>query len=144
MRPVYYVQLNGDVSLGVNPDSEQQQQQQTYGPAADVARLFFDAAWAAQLKKRGVEGLVFPREIVWLSGAPGAGKGSVSGFLMQVGWPWRFRLRDRLRYPFTLTAATGGGLRYAASCVISYRFISVCSPLLAAFPSPGARYPHRV
>lgn len=31
----------------------------------------------------GIENMVFPREVVWLSGAPGAGKGTMNGFIMK-------------------------------------------------------------
>lgn len=41
------------------------------------SRSLFDQAWAAQIAKRGgIEKLIFPAQIIFLTGAPGAGKGT--------------------------------------------------------------------
>lgn len=40
------------------------------------ARAIFDAAWAALAAKHGADKLMFPRELIFLTGAPGAGKGT--------------------------------------------------------------------
>jgi adenylate kinase len=45
-------------------------------------RLFSEAI-DRLIAKHGVEGLTFPREIMWLGGAPGAGKGSQTPFILQ-------------------------------------------------------------
>ena len=45
------------------------------------ATFIFDSCWEEQFKKRGTSGMVLPREIVWLAGAPGAGKGTMAGFI---------------------------------------------------------------
>ncbi|HEY3787455.1 MAG TPA: nucleoside monophosphate kinase, partial [Urbifossiella sp.] len=40
------------------------------------AHLIFSAVWDDLLEKCGKEKLRFPREFIWLGGAPGAGKGT--------------------------------------------------------------------
>ena len=47
------------------------------------ARKIMDAAWSALVKELGEGALVFPSEIFWLNGAPGAGKGTQTRFLME-------------------------------------------------------------
>jgi len=46
------------------------------------AQLIFNATWAGLEQDFGRENLRFPREIVWLNGAPGSGKGTQTRFLM--------------------------------------------------------------
>jgi adenylate kinase len=41
-----------------------------------------DSAWSSIIKDLGKGALVFPREIFWLNGAPGAGKGTQTNFIM--------------------------------------------------------------
>jgi adenylate kinase len=45
------------------------------------ARQLFEDVWAEIAGAVPIEQLVFPREIVWLTGAPGAGKGTLSGVI---------------------------------------------------------------
>eukprot|EP01138_Halocafeteria_seosinensis_P003609 gb/GECG01003688.1/.p1 GENE.gb/GECG01003688.1/~~gb/GECG01003688.1/.p1 ORF type:complete len:512 (+),score=81.90 gb/GECG01003688.1/:1-1536(+) len=45
--------------------------------------LIFDLAWRNLEKQYGLENMVFPKEVIWLSGAPGAGKGTISSFVMK-------------------------------------------------------------
>lgn len=47
------------------------------------AQLIFDSVWAELEDERGRENLTFPREIFWLNGAPGAGKGTQTRFIME-------------------------------------------------------------
>ncbi len=47
------------------------------------AQIIFDAIWNDLEKKYGRENLSFPREIFWLNGAPGAGKGTNTRFIMK-------------------------------------------------------------
>ena len=47
------------------------------------ARKIMDAAWSALVNELGEGALVFPREIFWLNGAPGAGKGTQTRYIMQ-------------------------------------------------------------
>ena len=47
------------------------------------AQLIFNSVWDALVVKHGEENLVFPREIFWLNGAPGAGKGTQTRFIME-------------------------------------------------------------
>lgn len=47
------------------------------------AKLIFDAVWADLEQEIGLENLCFPRDIYWLNGAPGAGKGTQTRFIME-------------------------------------------------------------
>jgi adenylate kinase len=47
------------------------------------ARTIMEGAWSSILKELGEGALVFPREIFWLNGAPGAGKGTQTDFIMK-------------------------------------------------------------
>jgi adenylate kinase len=46
------------------------------------AQLIFNSVWSELLEDFGEEDLSFPREIFWLNGAPGAGKGTQTRFIM--------------------------------------------------------------
>src|SRR5687768_14868247 len=47
------------------------------------AHLIFSAVWDDLVQKRGSDNLRFPREFIWLGGAPGAGKGTNTPFIMK-------------------------------------------------------------
>jgi hypothetical protein len=47
------------------------------------AQLIFNDAWNELVEEVGEETLDFPREIFWLNGAPGAGKGTQTQFIME-------------------------------------------------------------
>ena len=47
------------------------------------AQLIFNSAWSDLVADFGEENLEFPREIFWLNGAPGAGKGTQTRFIME-------------------------------------------------------------
>lgn len=47
------------------------------------ANLIFHSVWAEIEKEFGWERLRFPKEILWLNGAPGAGKGTQTRFIME-------------------------------------------------------------
>ncbi|HCJ12102.1 MAG: adenylate kinase [Verrucomicrobia bacterium GWF2_51_19] len=47
------------------------------------AQLIFDSVWADIEREYDLEKLVFPKEIFWLNGAPGAGKGTNTRFIIQ-------------------------------------------------------------
>jgi len=47
------------------------------------AQFIFNSVWMALQKEFGEEALCFPKEIFWLNGAPGAGKGTNTDFIMQ-------------------------------------------------------------
>ncbi len=47
------------------------------------AQLIFNSVWASLEQGVGEEQLRFPKEIFWLNGAPGAGKGTNTNFIMQ-------------------------------------------------------------
>jgi adenylate kinase len=48
------------------------------------AYLIFGAVWADLLEQHGSDSLRFPREFIWLGGAPGAGKGTNTPFIAQT------------------------------------------------------------
>jgi adenylate kinase len=48
------------------------------------ATLIFSAVWAELLQRHGREHLSFPREVIWLGGAPGAGKGTNTAFIART------------------------------------------------------------
>ena len=45
------------------------------------AQLIFSAVWDDLVEKHGRDNLRFPREVIWLGGAPGAGKGTNTPFI---------------------------------------------------------------
>ena len=47
------------------------------------AQLIFQTVWHELEQELGSENLKFPAEIFWLNGAPGAGKGTQTEFIMQ-------------------------------------------------------------
>jgi adenylate kinase len=47
------------------------------------AQIIFTAVWSQLEEELGEGHLRFPKEIFWLNGAPGAGKGTHTGFIMQ-------------------------------------------------------------
>lgn len=47
------------------------------------AQIIFNSVWASLEEEIGEENLRFPKEIFWLNGAPGAGKGTNTDFIMQ-------------------------------------------------------------
>ena len=48
------------------------------------ANLIFNSVWNELVEEFGKENLRFPREIIWLNGAPGAGKGTNADFIMSL------------------------------------------------------------
>lgn len=48
------------------------------------AQLIFAAVWADLIEKNGSDNLRFPREFIWLGGAPGAGKGTNTPFIAKT------------------------------------------------------------
>ncbi|MCB1066134.1 MAG: nucleoside monophosphate kinase [Verrucomicrobiae bacterium] len=55
------------------------------GQAIDLevkdANLIFNSVWQELVDEFGVENLRFPNEVIWLNGAPGAGKGTQTRFI---------------------------------------------------------------
>jgi adenylate kinase len=48
------------------------------------AQIIFSAVWDDLIEKYGRDKLRFPREVIWLGGAPGAGKGTNTPFIAQA------------------------------------------------------------
>lgn len=48
------------------------------------AQLIFESVWNKLKEERGIENLSFPKEIFWLNGAPGSGKGTQTKFIMKL------------------------------------------------------------
>ncbi len=47
------------------------------------AQLIFDFVWNKLVDELKLENMRFPREVIWLNGAPGAGKGTQTKFIMK-------------------------------------------------------------
>lgn len=47
------------------------------------AQIIFNSVWTMLVEELGEENLRFPKEIFWLNGAPGAGKGTNTNFIMK-------------------------------------------------------------
>ena len=47
------------------------------------ALIIFNTVWNSLVEELGEENLRFPKEIFWLNGAPGAGKGTNTNFIMR-------------------------------------------------------------
>ncbi|HVZ86468.1 MAG TPA: nucleoside monophosphate kinase [Polyangia bacterium] len=47
------------------------------------APLIFGQVWDRLVQERGLENMVFPKEIMWLGGAPGSGKGTNTPFILR-------------------------------------------------------------
>ncbi len=54
-----------------------------HDPSADQAQLIFKAVWTDLEASLGRQNLRFPKEIIWLNGAPGAGKGTNTPFILR-------------------------------------------------------------
>src|SRR5580658_9649298 len=48
------------------------------------AQLIFSPVWQDLLERYGRDNLRFPREFIWLGGAPGAGKGTNTPFIAKT------------------------------------------------------------
>ena len=46
--------------------------------------LIFESIWSQLEDEFGLDGLRFPKEIIWLNGAPGAGKGTQTAFVQET------------------------------------------------------------
>ena len=47
------------------------------------AQIIFNSIWSALIDEIGQDNIRFPKEIFWLNGAPGAGKGTNTDFIME-------------------------------------------------------------
>lgn len=70
-----------------SPSKTQDEPQERSQEALDLeikdAQLIFNSVWDELEDEFGEENLVFPREIFWLNGAPGAGKGTQTRYIME-------------------------------------------------------------
>lgn len=93
------------------------------------AIALFDAIWSGLEKKFGRDALTFPREIFWLNGAPGAGKGTqtdaILGALGYTAAP--IVMSDLLQTPEMQAIKASGGL-VSDQDVISLLFRKLLHP----------------
>lgn len=80
----------GGVGIGASFFMQQTSQIPAKSPRSDTldleikdAQLIFDAVWNELVHELGEEALIFPREMFWLNGAPGSGKGTQTRFIME-------------------------------------------------------------
>ena len=68
-----------------NPDADSQAAKPETVQDLEVkdAQIIFNSVWNGLCEEIGEENLRFPKEIFWLNGAPGAGKGTNTNFIMQ-------------------------------------------------------------
>lgn len=66
-----------------NKPNDKQEVQRPQDLEIKDAQLIFNAVWQELEEEHGRENLVFPREVHWLNGAPGAGKGTHTRTLME-------------------------------------------------------------
>ena len=52
--------------------------------SSETSHFIFGEVWSKLEQERGRDNLIFPREIVWLNGAPGSGKGVTTPFIMEA------------------------------------------------------------
>ncbi len=64
-------------------NTEGSQQQQVRDLEVKDASLIFDDIWSTLVEEFGEENMRFPKEIFWLNGAPGSGKGTHTQFIMK-------------------------------------------------------------
>jgi len=69
-----------------NHQAQEPARPQAAAPTMDLeikdAQLIFNTIWETLVAELGEENLTFPKEIIWLNGAPGAGKGTQTRFIM--------------------------------------------------------------
>ena len=49
----------------------------------EQAKVLFEMIWSELVSELGLEKMVFPKQIMWLCGAPGAGKTAMTKFIME-------------------------------------------------------------
>ncbi len=80
----------GGIGIGVSLNMPQTSQPSAKSARSDTldleikdAQLIFDAVWNELVHEFGEDSMIFPREMFWLNGAPGAGKGTQTRFIME-------------------------------------------------------------
>lgn len=65
--------------------SESEGESEDLAAASDSVdpQVLFSLVWDRMERKRGPAGMVFPKEMIFFCGAPGAGKGTMGGIIMQ-------------------------------------------------------------
>jgi adenylate kinase len=77
---------NKSSPTSLSPDDLEPSGERRATPAEDLevkdAQLIFNSVWTDLVQELGETNLRFPREISWLNGAPGSGKGTHTRFIM--------------------------------------------------------------
>ena len=69
----------------MNPkiESQKQDSQSSHDLEIKDAQIIFLSVWGDLQESSGQQNLRFPREIIWLGGAPGSGKGTNTPYIMK-------------------------------------------------------------
>ena len=75
------------------------------------AIALFNSVWTELEKEPGREKLIFPKQILWLNGAPGAGKGTHTQFILKhLGFSKAIVISDLLTSPEAKKIKDSGGM----------------------------------
>eukprot|EP00055_Hartaetosiga_balthica_P003103 m.6465 g.6465 ORF g.6465 m.6465 type:complete len:439 (+) comp2602_c0_seq1:56-1372(+) len=76
----------------------------------EIAKSMFDVEWRRLEKNHGRHSMSFPREIIFLNGAPGSGKGTMAKYLHNTRQITHISTSDVLQSPEAIAMKTRGGL----------------------------------
>ncbi len=78
-----YSMNSGNVSQP-NEDNSINDEIQTNDSSLEEAQKIFDELFSELIAQKGEDGLIFPEHMIWLNGAPGAGKGTNTASIMRI------------------------------------------------------------
>eukprot|EP00056_Hartaetosiga_gracilis_P007435 m.108246 g.108246 ORF g.108246 m.108246 type:complete len:456 (+) comp12703_c5_seq1:37-1404(+) len=76
----------------------------------EIAKSMFEVEWRRLEKNHGRHNMSFPREIIFLNGAPGSGKGTMARYLQETRQITHISTSDVLQSPEAVAMKTRGGL----------------------------------
>ncbi len=78
-----YTMNSGNVSQPTE-DNSINDKIQTDDSSLEEAQKIFDELFSELIAQKGEDGLIFPERMIWLNGAPGAGKGTNTASIMRI------------------------------------------------------------